>query len=244
MSHSLEEWLNKMSLAKPIQIAPPEYVVSFDSHGFIDLFNEKIREYYREGYYEQDDYWEMVHNYFMNSSPAVRTSYYYFLYNTAKIGPPILKKSTSPPVPKTPIFTDTTIFSYGMLTFTSPNGHFGNDDEKAIEYFDKIYETYLKPDSEFRRKNNFKANIWLEVKDGVYYHVHMVYRCKKGTWLECNKGTLKKNRTILFNMNNQTIRKIRCQDDIKHIDNWIKYSYNEPGNRVVKNYTAEFDKVL
>lgn len=130
------------------------------------------------------------------------------------------------------------------MTFTSPNDQFGNDDNKAISYFDKIYDKYLKPESIYRTKEQFKANIWLEVKDDTYYHVHMVYRCKKGKFLECNKGTLKKNSVLLYNMHNLPFRKIRCLDDLKHIENCIRYNYNEPGNRIVKQYTFEIEKVV
>lgn len=215
------------------------YYVDWNSD-FINTYNLMVNMVWRMGIMDEKEIQHKVSDLLMDSE-NYRNSYLNFLRKL------VSKKISKTPFPSTPLTPDfpkmpKLNYSYGMWTFTSPTGHFGTDDEKALQYFTPIYEKYLKPGTKFRNANNIKTNAWLEVVqkiDGLYYHMHVFYRCEIGQWIYVNKGTLKKNEIIKYNINGQAY-KINKMSDIDHLNACVVYNYDDKNSRVVQNYINEF----
>lgn len=228
------------------EVPPPpcpfQYYVDWNSD-FINTYNLVFRCLWNEGMRDEDQIRHKAHDMFMDSE-TYRNSYWNFLRKLVNQRMSKNPFPLNPLAPEAPIQKMPTLkYSYGMWTFTSPTGHFGTDDNEALKYFSPIYETYLKPGTKFRNSFNIKLNCWMEAKttpDGLYYHMHVFYRCEKGKWILVNKGTLKKNKVILYNINGQVYKPTKMAD-IDHLNRCVVYNYDDDLSRVVRDYINEFE---
>lgn len=251
---TIDEWLSFMQSARPItpsemlnvnRPCPEQYLYGNGTTDYnLQLFNEKLK-YFWDMEYDEDEIYDQASYYFLyKAKPMEYIGYKLFLEKSVKLG---LRLKTRIPESQNPRFSNIKLSnSYGMLTFTTKADEITTD-EQAIEYFDKIVERYLIPESKFRMDTPCKMNVWIEYS--TYYHMHVFYKRDFGLWLKTNKGTLKINKTIKWFINNQCYRPENSQykgdynNYITHCNKALLYDYDDKGSRVVKPYFREIDKI-
>lgn len=253
---TIDEWMSFMNSVRPLPEyellnanlpCPEQYIYADGTTDFnLQLFNEKLK-YFWDMEYDKDEIYDQACFYFLyKSKPMEYIGYKLFLEKSVKKG---LRLKSQIPDSQNPRNSITKLsYSYGMMTFTSPRGQFQND-EQAIEYFDKIVERYLIPESKLRISEPGFMNVWLEVANGDYYHVHVFYKRDFNLWYKVNTGKLQINNVIKWFINNQPFKPENKQkyptynDYLNHCNKSLLYDYTDKSSRVVKPYFREIDKI-